>query len=215
MATVIHCPDCGGVVGATGTTDAGPPCTCFVNEFDSPSSRVSASPSARFNADLGSDFDDGAGSGASDGASASPPGEVNSGTQVMDSPVAPKKVCIRCGKDLSGHRRFKDSFGYWCKDCHRADKAEKVAAEPQGVPCELCFRSVAEDSLTSFDGKRLCSRCLKEKRDMRKAGAKKFRAVSDKAYRKTELQKLLIMVGVLLVLGAIVLARSMHWIGGR
>jgi hypothetical protein len=175
---------------------------------------MSRSPSAL---DLDNDdFDDeiSSGPGASPGAATSP-AEVNSGTQVMDSPVAPKKVCVRCGKDLAGHRRFKDSFGYWCKDCHRADKAEKQAAEPQGVPCDLCFRPVAEDSLTSFEGKMLCSRCLKEKRDMRKAGAKKFRAVSDRAYRQTEIKKLLVMVVILLVLGVIVLARSMHWIGGR
>src|SRR3954468_11681306 len=171
MATVIHCPDCGGVVGATETTDAGPPCRCFANEFDSPASGLGPRasglgqvtnpiPDTRYprpDLDIGEDFDGATPAGAATSSS----GEVNSGTQVMDSPVAPKKVCVRCGKDLAGHRRFKDSFGYWCKDCHRADKAEKVAAEPQGVPCELCFRSVAEESLTSFDGKRLCSRCLK------------------------------------------------------
>src|SRR5215510_2363012 len=28
------------------------------------------------------------------------------------------KVCCQCGKSLEGHRRFKDSIGYWCKDCH-------------------------------------------------------------------------------------------------
>jgi hypothetical protein len=32
------------------------------------------------------------------------------------------KRCCRCGKDLTGHKRFKDRTGYWCRRCHDADK---------------------------------------------------------------------------------------------
>ena len=39
------------------------------------------------------------------------------------------KTCCNCGRDLTGHRRFKDSVGYWCKDCHRADKARAKVHE--------------------------------------------------------------------------------------
>lgn len=31
MAGELLCPDCGGVLGATETTEAGPPCTCFAS----------------------------------------------------------------------------------------------------------------------------------------------------------------------------------------
>lgn len=35
MATVIHCPECGGIIGATEITDAGRPCICFnEDKFD-------------------------------------------------------------------------------------------------------------------------------------------------------------------------------------
>src|SRR2546421_7102617 len=69
-ASVIHCPDCGGVVGATQTTEAGPPCTCF------------GIPGAL----------DALGNGAE---SVSDP----SGTQVLDAPKNGPKVCCKCGKD--------------------------------------------------------------------------------------------------------------------
>lgn len=35
--------------------------------------------------------------------------------------VAVMKRCCRCGKDLTGHKRYKDRFGYWCRSCHKAD----------------------------------------------------------------------------------------------
>src|SRR5258708_829038 len=35
MAGEILCPDCGGVVGATETTSAGPPCSCFITNSKS------------------------------------------------------------------------------------------------------------------------------------------------------------------------------------
>ena len=35
--------------------------------------------------------------------------------------VAVMKRCCRCGKDLTGHKRYKDHFGYWCRSCHNAD----------------------------------------------------------------------------------------------
>ena len=32
------------------------------------------------------------------------------------------KRCCRCGKDLTGHKRYKDRLGYWCRSCHSLDK---------------------------------------------------------------------------------------------
>src|ERR1700722_18346956 len=70
MANEMICPDCGGVVGASETTAAGPPCTCFTN------------PAATETA--------------------------------VDVPSPKEKICALCGKDVSGHRRVKDSRGYIC-----------------------------------------------------------------------------------------------------
>jgi hypothetical protein len=44
MIGELLCPDCGGVVGATETTDAGPPCRCFVSEPSTKSDTVSDLP---------------------------------------------------------------------------------------------------------------------------------------------------------------------------
>src|SRR4051812_1742027 len=196
LAGVIHCPDCGGVVGATQTTDAGFPCTCFQTD--------------RAGADDADNNNNGGGGGL--GAAPMDP----SGTQVLDAPRDGAKVCWKCGKDLSGHRRFRDSYGYWCKDCHRADQRVRTEQEEEGkVKCAGCGRMVRSDVLQAYEGELICSRCLKERRDIKAAGSKRFRAVSDKAYKKTEYLRLAILLGVVALLGLIILLRHMGLIGGR
>jgi DNA-directed RNA polymerase subunit RPC12/RpoP len=44
MIGEMVCPDCGGVVGATETTEAGPPCRCFVSDNTSKSETVADLP---------------------------------------------------------------------------------------------------------------------------------------------------------------------------
>ena len=161
MPQIVRCPDCGGIVGTTETTDEGPPCSCF--ETPPPSQ------------------------GEND----------SSGTQVMPSPAVIAKVCCVCGKDLAGKKRIKDSRGYWCPDCIREDEKKN---EAKGVKCEKCSRVVPAQSLTSADGKMICSRCLREARQLREPGNKKFRAISDRTYKEAEKKKIVIMVVVLIVL---------------
>src|SRR5580700_9897227 len=111
MSTELICPDCGGVIGADGS-EAGRACTCFAS-----SSNSSRSTSTEIQ-----------------------PGEENSDT-VVDQVETPKaKVCCQCGKDLTGHRRLRDSRGYWCYACHKLDKE---ANKPKGEKCEGCSRIVA------------------------------------------------------------------------
>src|SRR2546423_15198556 len=125
MATVIHCPDCGGILCATETTDAGPPCTCFTTsagKFTAPSSPMTSTPPRpRVDPPLPEVLpspvpqeDDDTFAAAAARAHRSPPSLTdvgddtglsprendNSGTQVMESPVTePKKICWKCGKD--------------------------------------------------------------------------------------------------------------------
>src|SRR5882757_5545734 len=71
------------------------------------------------------------------------------------------KSCCQCGKDLRGHRRFKDSVGYWCKDCHRVDVQRHVVPEGR---CPDCGRMRPLDKLyMTGDGVQVCSVCLKER----------------------------------------------------
>jgi len=162
MSTVIYCPDCGGVVGARETTDAGPPCTCFVEDKPGPGD-----------------------------------------TDIADAPVeAAVKTCVQCGKDLTGHKRLKDSHGYWCKDCHRADVAEKA---PKGVPCPVCKRVVKEESFISVDGHKMCSRCARAKRELKKAGSKKYRQIDTAHFEKENKTTLWVLLGVIILLALFML----------
>ena len=61
----------------------------------------------------------------------------------------------------------------------------------------------------------LLSRCVRERREVKKAGSKKFRVVSDRAYKRNEYQRLLILLGILAVLGLIILLRSKGFIGSH
>ena len=177
--TIIHCPDCGGIVGARETTDAGYPCTCVHVAPD-----LNFVPAPVSNAHMGDPY------------------EENSGTQMLDSPVqGPPKVCWKCGKDLRGHRRLKDSHGYWCINCHREDQEKEKL---KGVECPICHRTVRPETLTMVDGVKRCSRCTKEHREIRKAGAKKFRAISSKAFEREDKKRIMVLVLIFIAIALFV-----------
>jgi hypothetical protein len=139
MATTTYCPDCGGVIGAKQTTDAGKPCTCSKNArasdtVDEPELQIE---------------------------SASTSGEKND------------KVCCSCGKDLRGHRRWKDSAGYWCKDCHRVDRARNTVPEQR---CQDCGRMKPLDKLKEYDGEHICVGCAKIRDDEKEIKQRKLEA---------------------------------------
>jgi DNA-directed RNA polymerase subunit RPC12/RpoP len=118
------------------------------------------------------------------------------GTDVMPAQTA-IKVCCRCGKDLSGKKRLKDSLGYWCPECAKDDAKAK---EDKGTPCAKCHRKVPEQSMTSVDGKLVCTRCMREERELRAPGSKKFRPISDKSYKQDEKRNIIIMAAIAFVL---------------
>jgi hypothetical protein len=122
----------------------------------------------------------------------------NSGV-VASATTSPKR-CHKCGKDLTGHRRFKDSLGYWCKDCHRVDKARNTIPESR---CPDCGRMRPLDKLvTTDDGTQVCLSCLKE----RKAEATKLSHRAEAAYvhQRHERRNLYILAGVFVALILIV-----------
>lgn len=125
----------------------------------------------------------------------------------MPNPVERPKVCCRCGKDLKGKKRFKDSLGYWCEACHYSEKKETMANH---VPCDGCGRYVDKDKLAEYEGIHLCSRCIKERQS---AGKKRRRKVTfgsehKEHERKTLMTLVLVAAGLLLI---IVLA-SLGWL---
>jgi NMD protein affecting ribosome stability and mRNA decay len=111
------------------------------------------------------------------------------------------KVCCSCGKSVEGHRRFKDSAGYWCKDCHRVDRKRQQAPEGR---CPDCGRMRPIDKLiTAEDGAAVCSACMKER--VKKAERFAVKAANDAAEVAEERRTIYIYGGVVAVIVVIVL----------
>src|SRR5436305_1177879 len=73
-----------------------------------------------------------------------------SDTAAIESPVKGEKLCVNCGKNVSGHRRVKDSRGYLCYACAKAERA----AEREGkVRCMECRKMIRPEGLVAYNGK--------------------------------------------------------------
>src|SRR5690242_10035275 len=80
-----------------------------------------------------------------------------SDTDTFDPITRQEKVCVLCGKDVAGHRRLKDSRGYICLACAKAEKAAEKAGK---IRCKFCRKLVKPDGLVPFQGKMICRRCF-------------------------------------------------------
>jgi RNA polymerase-binding transcription factor DksA len=163
MSGEILCPDCGGVVGATETTEAGPPCRCFKDQ------------------ELGLDKSS----------------ETTSEPFQGDTPPVEKKICRVCGKDVAGQKRVRDQYGYYCFDCAK----EVENKERQGrVRCRVCGKLVKPESLTAYEGTKMCPSCHRERIDAQKQVIKR---IGYKGARTREeirqLKVLLMLAGILLL----------------
>src|SRR4051812_10898161 len=104
MAVDLICPDCGGIIGATDTDAEGRgPCTCLRDN-----GRVNGSSN-----DLSSDTV----SIPVPPAAQTPANPLISSDSATATSESAAKFCIKCGKDVTGHRRVKDSRGYMCYAC--------------------------------------------------------------------------------------------------
>src|ERR1700733_2039653 len=45
------------------------------------------------------------------------------------APPVQKKICCKCGKDVTHLKRAKDVRGYWCWECHRNDLRNERAGQ--------------------------------------------------------------------------------------
>ena len=122
-----------------------------------------------------------------------------SGMPIDDPSGLGEKVCRVCGKNLKGHRRFKDGRGYTCANCTQAEQQADVDANV--IPCTECGRKLKIDGITTYDGRVMCKRCAAEKRELNKfkppiAGI----VVKEKEAEKATLRNLLIVAGVLLLI---------------
>jgi hypothetical protein len=171
MSVDLICPECGGIIGGVGVDANGRgPCTCF---SDSPDSL-----------------------------------EEKDGTVSLPSPQTanerttssmPEKVCIVCGKNLSGHRRVKDSRGYMCYQCAKNEIEQEQAGT---IPCAECGRRVKEKALISYLGIKICRRCYEDHKESKR---KMVKVVATKQYEIHEKRSLIILAIIVAILGLIVL----------
>jgi DNA-directed RNA polymerase subunit RPC12/RpoP len=121
---------------------------------------------------------------------------------------APKvKVCCKCGKDVTGRKRLRDSLGYWCYECHKADQDAK---RPEGVKCPECGRRVASSALMDYDGVFICSRCYKDHMEFSKQKEKFRPGVPSDTYHQHDRKRLFILVAIFLLLLLIIILSKLH-----
>ena len=103
-------------------------------------------------------------------------------TEVAVAPPPAAKVCVNCGKDVTGQKRAKDSRGYWCYECHKEDMRKEKGADKPRVRCPDCGRGVPADSLINFDGIPICQKCRAERSEMAKEKRRFRPSVGTKHY---------------------------------
>lgn len=174
MAVDLICPDCGGVIGGTGiNADGRGPCTCFK---DSPSNGSASDPS--------------------DTVSIPAPAAGHDPSDFQE------KLCIVCGKNVAGHRRVKDSRGYLCYDCAKAEIRQEKAGT---IPCAECGRRVKEGGLVNYGGIRICRKCHEDHKEAKRKAVKKVATHHFDAHEK---KGLIVLLVIFVILGLIVLWRQ-------
>jgi hypothetical protein len=136
-------------------------------------------------------------------------GQAQSSGDTFVEKAAAVKVCCECGKDLAGKKRLRDSRGYWCPTCHRADKA---AHAPKGTKCADCSRIVPDAGLTDYEGLRICAPCRAERKKLEKE-QRRLSPVKTHAHEELNKRKLYGLLAVCAVLLIIILLRQLKLIG--
>jgi DNA-directed RNA polymerase subunit RPC12/RpoP len=124
---------------------------------------------------------------------------TNSDTQKieLESQAQAGKFCALCGKNVAGHRRFKDSRGYICLECGRKEEHDKIAGT---IKCPDCKRRLKPGGFIKHDDRLICKSCFEHiKQEQRRSGK-----VSLVHHEEHERQRLYVLLGVFLVIATIV-----------
>jgi ribosomal protein S27AE len=135
--------------------------------------------------------------------------EQSSGDTVVERPAPAAKVCCQCGKDLNGKKRLRDSRGYWCADCHKADK---IATAPKGEKCADCGRIVPPAALSDHEGRQICGVCRNAIKEAALEERRRSPVKSD-SFHKEDRRRVYVMVAIFAVLLTIIILRQLHLIG--
>lgn len=124
------------------------------------------------------------------------------------TPAEPTKLCHVCGKNLKGHRRLRDSRGYMCLACARAEQLAREAQEADRVPCAECGRKLKPEGLIEFGGLRICKLCHEHHREMART---KRAPIHSTHHDEHERQRVKWLAGVL---GVLLLIALLRWLLG-
>lgn len=172
MAEDLICPDCGGVIGGSGVDSEGrSPCSCYKEAVVT-----------KTQSDEREDSSD----------TVSLPSQPAAGGDT--SP----KLCFACGKNVSGHRRVKDSRGYMCYDCAKAEVKQEKAGT---IPCADCKKRLKEGGLVMYKGRRICKTCHGHLSEL----DRKSRKVATKEIDEYEKRNIYVLGGIFGVLTLIIL----------
>lgn len=108
------------------------------------------------------------------------------------------KRCVLCNKVVSGHRRLKDSRGYICLACA---KAEQQAEKAGKVRCRDCRKLVRPAGLVNLDGRMVCRKCYEDHKEINKHKIQKF---STHHYDAHERRRLMVLGVVFVILAGFV-----------
>jgi hypothetical protein len=114
---------------------------------------------------------------------------------IRETVVDVEKICRVCGKDLKGHRRFKDEKGYICRDCDRDERARRI-------PCAECGKPVPPEALRPWGPISICTRCWADHESDPKLRIK--RKVSSRPWEELE-KKTVLAISAVVVLGLFVI----------
>lgn len=122
---------------------------------------------------------------------------------VLDTVADPgiEKICRVCGKNLKGHRRYKDERGYICVSCDRDERARRI-------PCAECGKPVPPEALRPWGPIAICARCWADHESDPKLRIK--RKVSSRPWEELEKKTVLAIAAVVGVVLLILLLVS--WI---
>jgi DNA-directed RNA polymerase subunit RPC12/RpoP len=198
MAQEIFCPNCGGLIFSS-DPDAlhMQPCTCTATESPAPPVPAQATVSSRAES------------------TARPESSAAVSAPSRPATSSEPKICVKCGRDVNGHRRYKDDDGnYWCLPCAKEDEKRKRAqSEPAKSKCAMCGEEVAVMNLIALDGRFCCPRCVRETRELAKKTEARIGRINS-AYKGQDWKRLAGLLGVLALLGIIILLRTLGLIGG-
>lgn len=217
MSEELVCPDCGGFIGLE-PGDLRQACRCFT-----PAAKIAPPPAVALRPAIARLMAQSAHAGQNNAAPAADQTSADEPVKQSPAPIAldgdsgtasaedsgagmgpdasagplPEKACRTCGKDLAGHRRIKDSLGYLCRECA---KAEAPPEDPDRRPCPECERKIKPGGFVPYNGAMICRRCFADHMELDKYKKAAPSAAGFVRQEKQKLGRLLALAGVLLVL---------------